>query len=79
MSQAFIYSPLLLDATTVEQLFGIAFGAEKGTQRYASEMRTITHWRDYLQDLEGMCTAQAVELLPCLILHAGWGPEPGSL
>jgi len=53
MSQAFLHLQAVLDSTVVEDLFIVGSWSENGTQKYATEKRTISHWRDYLQDLEG--------------------------
>ena len=52
--EVFIHTPIRLDATTVEQIFHVNWSDETaGGNRFQKERRTITQWRDLLQDLEG--------------------------
>jgi hypothetical protein len=37
----------------VEALFDVSY-SETGSNRYHSELTTMTYWRDLLQDLEGL-------------------------
>jgi len=55
LSEAFVFTISVLDATTVEALFTISNWSEAGSNRYKKEQRTQTQWRDLLQDLEGVC------------------------
>ena len=41
-----------LDAVTMELMFQVSL-SEEGSTRRGHELRTQTHWRDLLQDLEG--------------------------
>lgn len=52
MRELFVYSLRPLDATTFENLFSIQW-SEPGSNRNQAEKRTLTHFRDLLQDLEG--------------------------
>lgn len=53
MREAFVYSPIKLDATIIENLLPILKWSEAGSNQFNNERRAQTHWRDYLQDLDG--------------------------
>jgi hypothetical protein len=52
MKSAFIYTPQLLDACAVADVFCIEWSAV-GSTRHAKEKKIVAYWRDFLQDLEG--------------------------
>jgi hypothetical protein len=54
MRDLFVFSAAPLDATTVDNLFVITGWSPVGSNRFKDQKRTQTHWRDYLQDLEGL-------------------------
>lgn len=58
MSEAFVFAHSGLDATTIESVFIVTNWSESGSNRFRKEKRTLTHWRDLLQDLEGQYGAQ---------------------
>ena len=43
-----------LNAELVDSLFSYEL-AEKGSNRFRLEKKTLSHWRDLLIDLEGIC------------------------
>jgi len=53
MREAFVFSPALLDACTLETILPITKWSTTGSNRYNKEKRTQSHWRDFLVDLEG--------------------------
>ena len=53
MSEAFLYRAAPIDASTVENTFVLSQWSPVGSNRYKKEKKTMTHWRDFLQDLEG--------------------------
>ena len=58
MREAFVRPCSILDATIVEHLLEISATSwsEANSNRWREEKRTQTHWRDLLQDLEGLKT-----------------------
>ncbi len=42
-----------LDSAVMDDLFHPQF-SEPGSNRYRAEVDTLTHWRDFLQDAEGL-------------------------
>ena len=53
MKEAFIYTPIRLDASTVEAAFSVQW-SELGSTKHTKEKKVVAYWRDFLQDLEGM-------------------------
>lgn len=53
--EVFIYIPHSLDPLLMDEVFSVSFSAKTG-HRYRAEKRTLTYWRDFLQDLHGMLT-----------------------
>lgn len=53
MKDAFLSTTEQLDATAVEAIFPISSWSLEGSNRFKREKKTVTHWRDLLQDLEG--------------------------
>jgi hypothetical protein len=52
LEEAFVYSAIPLDATSVDNLFSVSF-SEKGGNKYTLEKKAHSHWLDFLQDAEG--------------------------
>jgi hypothetical protein len=75
MKDLFTFAGTRLDATTIELLFVLCGWSEKGSNRYREETRAQTHWRDYLQDLEGRPTILCVRNGAC-ILSVPLPPQP---
>lgn len=53
MQDVFVHNKTELDATTVEDLFSVNWSLH-GSNRFMREKVTQTHWRDFLQDSEGI-------------------------
>ena len=55
MKEGFIHQEKHLSGGGVEAIFQLPSSAwsEAGSNRHRNEKRTLTHWRDLLQDLEG--------------------------
>ena len=53
MRDAFVFSATPLDATILDNLMTVSVWSPSGSNRHKREKRTQTHWRDFLQDLEG--------------------------
>jgi len=63
MRRAFVHSSQKLAATIVEGVFVIPPLSEMESNRYRMEKMTIAFWRDYLQDLEGLCNLYMIAYL----------------
>ena len=50
----FLHGDSWLNAELEESLFSYEL-AEKGSNRFRLEKKTLSHWRDLLIDLEGIC------------------------
>lgn len=48
------YNPKPLTADQVDELFHIRW-SEEGSNQKREEERVVAFWRDYLQDVEGVC------------------------
>lgn len=53
MREAFVHTHAPLDATSVENLFANVRWSASGSDRYKREARAMSHWLNYLQELEG--------------------------
>ena len=53
MKPLFTHCDHKLDSVHVDSLFRVIF-SEEGSNRRRGELRTQVHWRDFLQDLEGV-------------------------
>jgi len=54
MQAAFVNVVQTIHATMVERLFTVQPLSDKESNKYSMEIRMLSIWRDYLQDLEGL-------------------------
>ena len=52
MRKVFVHEDTTLDSLEVENIFRVECSAASHTKRRQDEVRTHTHWRELLQDLE---------------------------
>lgn len=58
LREIFVYKEQSMTAQTLIDVFTISTWSPVGSNKYRKEKKAVVHWRDFMQDLEGLSNAK---------------------